>query len=70
MGGLLNWGLKWIQMNKKNHWLCRKSISLHRDHVGEHGGGLSARIFERKGEHIWVPFLKPEDIQILSLYLS
>jgi hypothetical protein len=52
---------------KKNHWLWRKSISLNRDHVGEHGGGLFARMFERKGEYFWVPFLEPEDIQILSL---
>jgi len=24
-------------------------------------------LFERKGEYIWVPFLDPEDIKILSL---
>jgi len=42
-------------------------ISLHRGHVGEPGGGLFAGIFERKKNYIWVPFLDPEDIKILSL---
>jgi len=43
------------------------STSLHRGPVGEPGGDLLAGTFERKGEYIWVPFLDPEDIQILSL---
>jgi hypothetical protein len=35
--------------------------------VGEPGGGSFAGTFERKGKYIWVPFLDPEDIKILSL---
>jgi len=35
--------------------------------VGEPGGDLLARTFERKGLYIWVPFLDTEDIMILSL---
>ena len=30
------WCVKW----RWNCWLWRQSISLHRDHVGEHGEGL------------------------------
>jgi hypothetical protein len=26
-----------------------------------------SRLFERKGQYMWVPFLDPEDIEILSL---
>jgi len=41
---------------------------LHRGPTfGEPGGGLFVRIFERKEKYIWVPFLDPEDIKILSL---
>ena len=42
-------------------------LSLHRGPVGEPGGGPSAGTFERKEKFIWVPFLDPEDIKILSL---
>ena len=42
-------------------------ISLHRGPAGEPGGGLFARIFDRKEKYIWVPFLDPEDMNILSL---
>jgi hypothetical protein len=38
-GELLNWRLKktneWI-----NHWLCKRSASLHEVPIGEHGGGF------------------------------
>jgi hypothetical protein len=42
-------------------------ISLHRDPAGEPGGDSLTGTFDRKGEYIWVPFLAPKDIQILSL---
>ena len=42
-------------------------LSLHRGPVGEPGGGSFAGTFERKEMYIWVPFLDPEDIKILSL---
>ena len=35
--------------------------------VGEPGGDSLAGNFERKGSYIWVPFLDPEGIKILSL---
>jgi hypothetical protein len=41
-------------------------ISLHRGPFGEPGGNSLARTFERKGQYIWVLFLDPEDIKILS----
>jgi hypothetical protein len=44
-----------------------KRISLQRGPVGERGGGSFAGIFERKEKYIWVPFIDPEDIKILSL---
>ena len=51
--------------------MLRKSpdtgISLRGGPVGEPGGGSFAGTFERKGKYIWVPFLDPENIQILSL---
>jgi hypothetical protein len=42
-------------------------LPLHRGRVGESGGGSLAGTFERKEKYIWVPFLDPEDIEILSL---
>jgi hypothetical protein len=42
-------------------------ISLHRDPVGELGGDSLVGTYERKGLCIWVPFLDPKDIKILSL---
>jgi len=42
-------------------------ISLHRGPIGKPGGDSLAGTFERKGQYIWVPFLDPEDIKILSL---
>ena len=39
---------------------------LHRGPVGEPGGGSFARTFERKEKYIWVLFLDPEAIKILS----
>ena len=42
-------------------------FSLHKGPVGESEGGSFAVTFERKEKHIWVPFLDPEDIKILSL---
>jgi len=42
-------------------------LFLHRVPFGETGGGLFARTFERKEKYIWVPFLDPEAIKILSL---
>jgi len=43
-------------------------ISLHRNPVGEPGGGSFAGTFERKKNYIWVSFLDPEDIKILLLW--
>ena len=43
------------------------SLFLHRGHIGEPGGGSFAGTFERKEKYIWVPFLEPEAIRILSL---
>ena len=42
-------------------------ISLHRGPIREPGGDSLTGTFERKGLYIWVPFLDPEDIKILSL---
>jgi hypothetical protein len=42
-------------------------ISLHRGPVGEPGGDSLVGTFARKGQHVWVPFLDPEDIKILIL---
>jgi hypothetical protein len=42
-------------------------LPLYRGPVGELGGGLFARIFERKEKYIWAPFLDPDVIKILSL---
>jgi hypothetical protein len=43
-----------------------KRVSLFIGALGGWGGSFS-RIFERKKKYIWVPFLGPEDIKILSL---
>ena len=42
-------------------------LPLHRGPVGEPGGSSFARTFERKKKYIWVPFLDPEAIKILSM---
>ena len=42
-------------------------LHLHRGPVGEPGGGSFAGTFERNEKCIWVPFLDPEVIKILSL---
>jgi len=42
-------------------------ISLYRGPTGKPGGDSLAGTFGRKGWYIWVPFLDPEDIKILSL---
>jgi len=42
-------------------------LLLHRGPVGEPGGGSFAGTLERKEMYIWVPFLDPETIKILSL---
>ena len=42
-------------------------LPLYRGPVGEPGGGSFAGTFERKEKYIWVPFLDPEVIKILSL---
>jgi len=44
-----------------------KRASLHRGPVGEPGEGSFAGTFERKEKYIWIPFLEPEAIKILSL---
>jgi hypothetical protein len=51
--------------------MCKCPVSgpppLHRDPLGELGVGSFARTFERKERNIWVNFLDPEVIKILSL---
>jgi len=51
--------------------ICKNSlitgITFHRGPTGEPGGDLLPGLFKRKGKYIWVPFLDPEDIKILSL---
>jgi hypothetical protein len=42
-------------------------LPLHRGPAGEPGGGSFAGTFEIKEKYIWVPFLDPEAITILSL---
>jgi hypothetical protein len=42
-------------------------LSLHRGPVAESGGGSFAGTFERQEKYVWVPFLDPEAIKILSL---
>jgi len=42
-------------------------LPLHRGPVGQPRGGSFAGTFERKEKYIWVPFLDPEAIKILSL---
>ena len=42
-------------------------ISLRGYPIGEPGGDFLAGTFERKGYNIWVPFLDPADVKILSL---
>jgi len=39
----------------------------HEGPVGEPGGGSFSGTFERKEKYMWVPFLDPEAIKILSL---
>ena len=51
--------------------MLRKALdmgtSLRRGPVEEPAEDSLAGTFERKGKYIWVPFLDPEDIKILSL---
>jgi len=35
--------------------------------TGDPGGDSLAETFDRKGQYIWIPFLDPEYIKILSL---
>jgi hypothetical protein len=55
----------WLLKDVQN--VLRADLSLHRGPVGEPGGGLFAGTFERQEKCIWVPFLDPEAITILSL---
>jgi len=42
-------------------------LPIYRGPVGETGGSFFAGTFERKEKYIWVPFLDPAVIKILSL---
>jgi hypothetical protein len=42
-------------------------LPLRRAAVGEPGGGLFIGTFDRKEKYIWVLYLDPEAIKILSL---
>jgi hypothetical protein len=45
-----------------------KWVSLSRGALLENLAGICLpKLFERKGWYIWVPFLDPEDIKILSM---
>ena len=47
---------------------CKQaSLPLHRGPAGEPGGGSFVGTFQRREKYIWVPFLDPEVIKILSL---
>jgi hypothetical protein len=52
---------------KDMHNALRADLSLHRGPVGEPGGGYFAGTFERQEKYVWVPFLDPEAIKILSM---
>jgi len=45
----------------------KRAFLLYRGPVGEPVRGSFVGTFERKGKHIWVHFLDPEAIKILSL---
>ena len=55
----------WFLKDMQN--ALRADLSLHRGPIGEPGGGSFAGTFERQEMYIWVPFLDPEAIKILSL---
>ena len=55
------WFLKYMQ---NALWA---DLSLYRGPAGEPGGSSFARTFDRQEKCIWVPFLEPEVIKILSL---
>ena len=46
---------------------CKPSFLSPGALLGAPGGGSFAGTFERKEKYIWVPFLDPEAIKILSL---
>jgi len=69
----MNGTLREGRRNRKMRFLgdmqnaLKTGLTLHRDPVGEPGGGSFAETFERKEKYIWVPFLDPEATKILSL---
>jgi len=66
-GGLLYWETRKMRFLRDMQNALLTRLFLQRGSVGEPGGGSFAGIFERKEEYIWVPFLDPEAIKILSL---
>jgi hypothetical protein len=66
-GGLLYWGTRKMRFLREMQNALYARLPLHRGPVGETGGGSFAGNFERKEKYIWVPFLDPEVIKILSL---
>jgi hypothetical protein len=62
-GGLLYWGIRKMRFLRDMQNALQMGLALHR----ELGGGSFAGTFERKEKYIWVPFLDPEVIKILSL---
>ena len=66
-GGLLYWGTRKIRFLRDMHNALYTGVSLHKGPVGEPGRGSFAGTFQRKEKYIWVPFLDPEAIKILSL---
>jgi hypothetical protein len=67
VGGLLYWGTRKMRFLRDTRNTLQTGLPLHRGPVGEPGGGSFAGTFERKEKYIWVPFLDPEVIKILSL---
>jgi hypothetical protein len=65
-GGLIYWGTRKIRFVRNMQNALQTGVPLHRGSVGEPGGGSFAGTFERK-KYIWVPFLDPEVIKIISL---
>jgi hypothetical protein len=66
-GGLIYWGTQKMWFLKEMQNALWADLSLHRGPVGEPGWGTFVRTFERQEKCIWVPFLDPGVIKILSL---
>jgi hypothetical protein len=66
-GRLLYWATRKMRFLRDMQSTLQTGLPLYRSPMGEPGGGSFASTFERKRKYIWVPFLDPEAIKILSL---